>query len=158
MTKKYTMNMFYRDVEKFNSIAGVFEECPEEKADLYLSLVFEELSETIKAFEERDSVELMDGCVDVMVTAFGLAQVLQKAGFDVEKAMKKVAENNLAKFPSAVEGCRHLKEFTATINKEHNVYVIRDDNGKIRKHEDFQPVDISDCVPKAFFKAIDNKE
>ena len=43
-------------------------------------------------------VELLDGAVDVFVVVSGLLQKLQHFGFDVEKALLRVPENNMSKF------------------------------------------------------------
>lgn len=153
--KTYRMTHLYNDVEKFNEIAGVFEGDLEQAADLYLSLIFEELTEAIEAYEERDKAELIDGCADILVTAMGLAQVLEKAGFDVEKAVKKVAQNNLTKYIDASEegGMVIPTEYTSTYNDKYKVIVLKDSNGKIRKPPGFQSVVLNDCVPaKGFFK------
>lgn len=137
----------YEQVFKFNKIAGVLDSPTYDTVDMYNSLGFEEMSESITALEEGNKVEVLDGCLDEFFIICGKMQILEKMGYNVQEGLKRVCENNLSKFPSVVDGCTRLKEYTATVNKEYNVYVIKDINGKVRKPEGFVPVDISDLVP-----------
>lgn len=146
------MTHLYSDVKRFNEIAGVFDGNLKEAADLYLSLDFEELCEAIDGFENEDMAELFDGAIDKIVTGFGLLQVLEKAGFNVERGMKKVAQNNLTKYTSFYPTVVNAG-YSVTFNDKHSVYVLKDENGKIRKPFEFESVDLSDCLPKKdFFK------
>lgn len=148
--KKFRINKAYASVEKFNEIAGSLHEVDSSKIDLQLSLIFEEFSETIEAFEKQDNIKLVDGAADLFVTVSGLLQQLSVAGFDVDKAVDKVCGNNLDKFPKVNTALRFDGEFTSTLNEKHQVYVIKDKAGKIRKPADFIPVDLSDCVSHNF--------
>lgn len=148
--KKFRINKAYSSVEKFNEIAGSLQDVDSSKIDLQLSLIFEEFSETIESFEKQNSIKLIDGAADLFVTVSGLLQQLSAAGFDIDKAVEKVCENNLSKFPENGTAIRFDGEFTSTLNEKHQVYVIKDKTGKIRKPGDFIPVDLSDCVPENF--------
>ena len=148
----YSIQEAYKSVEDFNNIAGNLSAVDEDSIDAQISFIFSELEETITAFEERDAVELADGCADIIVTAFGLMQKLEVAGFDMLAVMKKVCENNMDKFPLKGEFLKYNSNFTATLNKEHNRYVIKDAQGKVRKHSNFVEVDIANLVPATFFK------
>lgn len=142
----------YESVKKFSTIMGTLDNPTLDTLDLYNSLGFEELSESISAFENKDAVEVLDGALDEFYIACGKLQVLEALGMNVEEGLRRVCENNLSKFPSIADGCRYLKEYTKTENTEFNVYVIKDNNGKVRKHEDYKAVDLSDLVPKGFFQ------
>lgn len=142
----------YKSVEDFNLLAGNLHTVDEESIDAQVSFIFSELEETITAFEERDAVELADGCADIIVTAFGLMQKLEVAGFDMLSVLKKVCENNMEKFPLKGEFLQYNKDFTATLNKEFGRYVIKDIQGKVRKHSNFVEVDIAELVPTNFFQ------
>ncbi len=148
--KKFRISKAYSSVEKFNEIAGNLTNVDAESINLQLSFIFEELSETIEAFENKNSRELIDGAADIFVTTAGLLQKLSILGFDVDKAIEKVCENNLSKFPDVGTAIRFDGEFTSTLNEKHQVYVIKDKTGKIRKPADFIPVDLSDCVSHNF--------
>lgn len=113
--------------------------------------MWEELNETIDAFEVGDAVELADGCADIIVTAFGLMQKLEVAGFDMLTVLKKVCENNMEKFPLKGEFLQYNRDFTATLNKEYGRYVIKDSQGKVRKSSNYVPVVLDDLVPVNFF-------
>jgi hypothetical protein len=155
---KYTIGMFFRDVEKFNRIADNLSDITPEKVNNQISVNYEEAVDIITGFEEKDAVELLDGVVDNLFTCMGLLQQLEVAGFNTEKALKKVAANNLSKFPTdkfptipvpeqAVEEGWQLVH-----NKQEGVLIWKDTNGKIRKPHGYQSVNLSDCVPeKGFF-------
>lgn len=145
--KSKAISNAYESVYKFHEIAGVLDNPDYETVDLYNSLAFEELSESITALEENNPVEILDGAIDEFYIACGKLAVLEKMGYNVEEAIKRVCDNNLSKFPKVENGCAHNKEFTATINKKHNVYVIRDENKKIRKPVGFVGVVLDDLVP-----------
>ena len=140
----------YNQVAKFNEIGESFSGNLAEAADLYLSLVFEELSECVSAFEEKNPTEMLDGACDILVTAFGLVQALEKAGFDMDEAMERVTANNLDKFPSSVSEVP--KGMTATLNGKYNVFVLKDVAGKIRKPPNFKSVDLGGTVREDFFQ------
>lgn len=154
---KETIGESYEDIKKFNEIASNLEGDMVAKVDHQLSLIFEELTEAIEGVETGNAQELLDGAIDTWVTAVGLLQKLEAAGFDVAKAMRKVDENNLSKFPYSC-GFQHDPEFNITLNDKHQRWVIKDENGKVRKPADFEPVDLSDCVPKDFFNNNKQKE
>lgn len=142
----------YQDTYKFNDIASQFDDVDYDSINRQLSYVFEELTETIDGFEQKDSVALLDGICDILVTAFGLAQKLSVAGYDVDEAMKRVCSNNLEKYPKVGSPLNYNASFKTTWNDKYNVWILKDESGKIRKFKDFRSVDLSDLVPKEFFK------
>jgi hypothetical protein len=147
----YSIFTAYREVEKFNKIAGNLENVTAESISNQLSYIFEELTETIDALESGDAVELLDGYCDLLVTVQGLGQKLNAAGFDTQEAEKRVNDNNLSKYIPVNKAIHYDPSFTKTLNEEYNVYVLRDSNMKIRKPSGFVSVDLSDCVPEGFF-------
>ena len=148
----YSIFTAYREVEKFNKIAGNLDSVTPESVSNQLSYVFEELTETIDALENGDAVELLDGYCDLLVTVHGLGQKLQAAGFDTQEAEKRVNANNMSKYIPTNETIHYDPSFTKTLNEEYNVYVLRDSNMKVRKPSNFQSVDLSDLVPEGFFQ------
>ena len=150
----------YWDVYAFNNIAGNFENVNVESIDAQIKVVVEEVKELEKAFAEKNSVEMLDGVCDAFVTVAGLMQKMQAAGFNVNKAIERVCENNLTKFPNEIDACgdQHYAEQGWNIfqNFEYDCYVLKDKNGKIRKPLNFKAVDISDLVPENFFKPGNN--
>jgi predicted HAD superfamily Cof-like phosphohydrolase len=170
----YSIFTAYREVEKFNKIAGNLENVTAESISNQFSYIFEELVEGIDGYEAatnavednyadsldveeaheiiKDSVvEILDSACDLFVTVTGLMQKLEAAGFDVATALKRVNENNMSKYIPANKAIHYDPSFTKTLNEEYNVYVLRDSNMKIRKPSGFVSVDLSDCVPEGFF-------
>jgi phosphoribosyl-ATP pyrophosphohydrolase len=141
----------YHSVKEFNEIANNFNNVGYDSINNQISFVFEELEETITAFENNDAVETLDGVCDLFVTIVGLMQKLEVAGYNVEEALKRVNENNMSKYIPKGKSFTYPKGLTAHHNKKYNVYVLKDETGKIKKPSNFQPVDISDCVPANFF-------
>ena len=157
----------YNKTKQFNTLCGSLA-----KADvvLQLKLMLEELEETLSAvshfIEEDDNysinirpyggvqddwnlVELIDGAVDMKVISDGLLQILEAKGFNVSKALLKVGDNNLSKFPTIEPNMADYNpRWTKTYNEKFGVWVLKDENGKVRKPHDYVPVDLSDCIPK----------
>lgn len=149
---------FVQKVKEFNKIAGTdTDKFDKRNTALYIGLQLEEMAEKIDAilegtpsiqmlllkkiletyseeFKEGDFDHLMthidrtkalDADIDLAVVALGGAIAI---GADVECACHCVADNNLSKFPQIDTGER---------------IVIKDDNGKIRKPENYTPPDLS---------------
>jgi len=142
----------YESTRVFNSVAGNLLDVDEFSVDNQISFIWEEFAECVDAFEQKDSVELLDAACDLFVTVAGLMQKLEAAGFNVEEALKKVCDNNNSKYIPIGKPVPYDSEFTATFNEEHKVFVITDSNGKIRKPSNFKSVDISNLIPDHFFK------
>ena len=137
----------YTKVKKFNEIAGNLGDVTDESIDNQISYIFEELQETITAFEGGDKIELLDGACDLFVTVAGLMQKLVMQGYNVAEALDRVNDNNLSKFPVNLEPAdenRYWPEF----NDKHNRWVLKDETGKVRKPADFVSVDLTGCIPK----------
>lgn len=129
-------------VWKFNTISGsLVGEITYDKLKLQANLIKEELEETFEAIDTFDEKEIVDGVCDILVTAFGLAQMLESRGHHVYGALQEICENNLTKMPPS----RSLGElefdklneqgYDITFNlfgNEHYV-VLKDENGKVRK-------------------------
>lgn len=149
----YEMNDFYNDVYTFNKVAGRFDNVTLASVNEQTSFNYEEAVEIITAIEEEKSdVKLLDGYVDNLFTAIGGLQMLAAKGFDVELALKKVAENNLSKYlkepPIAIPVGQKVE-----YNREYDLFVMKDGNNKVKKPSTYKDVELSDCVPaKGFFK------
>lgn len=107
------MNNFTKDVYLFNKIGGTPQDQTYKNLWGSIALVQEELDETHLAmrnflknneqWSDKDRVEVLDGVVDILVTALGIAY---RAGFtkeQVEKAMEVVSDANLNKFCNTEE-------------------------------------------------------
>ena len=148
------VSRFESSVFSFNATAGNFDnldtvEGVSKALSSQVALILEEVKETIEA---KNSIEALDGIVDVLVTAFGYAQMLEHIGVDVAKAMNLIAENNLSKFPLSAEYAQRSvkmyadKGINVTAIKNDGRWVIKDEKGKVRKPYNYKPVDLSSCV------------
>lgn len=139
----------YQSIKKFSEISGVLDNPDYDTVDLYNSLGFEELSESITALEENNPVEVLDGCIDEFYIVCAKMAILEKMGFNVEEALRRVCENNLSKFPDISNNKTNVwsPEYEAMINKKHQVLVLKNKAGKVVKPPGFKPVDLSDLVP-----------
>ena len=148
------VSRFESSVFSFNATAGNFENMNDiesigESLSSQAALILEEVKETIEA---KNYIEALDGVVDVLVTAFGYAQMLEHIGVDVAKAMNLIAENNLSKFPLSDEDAQRSvkmyadKGINVTAIKNDGRWVIKDEKGKVRKPYNYKPVDLSSCV------------
>jgi hypothetical protein len=142
------MRVAYDEVVQFNEIAGNLTNVTIDSIDNQLGFIFEELTETIDALEAGNRVELLDGACDLFVTVAGLLQKLEAAGYNVAHALGRVNANNLSKFPKVGELLSNKNGFTVTLNEKYQRIVLKDENGKVRKPDNFVAVDLSDLVPK----------
>lgn len=145
---KRALSDLYSDASKFNQIAGNDSKLTWADMKFQVKLLQDELDETKEAIENKDTVELLDGAADVAVVLFGLIRKLEILGFNVDHALYRVSDNNLSKFPYSEQTADDsLKEgWTATYNQSYGVWVIKDENGKIRKPTTFKDVKLGDLV------------
>jgi NTP pyrophosphatase (non-canonical NTP hydrolase) len=151
---KDSVGQSFMNIKTMNGIAGSLGGS-EESVDLQLSLCFEELEEAIDAFEKGNAVNLLKESVDLFVVTCGLLQKLESAGYDVEKAMRKVDENNLSKFPTTRPQQFPAAAATCTYNEMYGRYVIKRPDGKFLKPVEYLAVDLSDCANVTFFATRD---
>jgi hypothetical protein len=153
----YSVENFWESCKKFNIIAGKDKVNSWEELGNQAKLIAEEANEITEAIEAQDICAVLDGCIDVLVTAFGLKQQLQNLGVDVNLAMNLVAENNLSKFPTEEEKALKTKQYydslgipTNVYSKNYNsetYYVVKDKSMKVRKPVDFKSVKLDNCIP-----------
>jgi hypothetical protein len=145
----------YESVERFNDIAGNFDNVDVAAIEAQIKVVVEEITELKDAFYNKDAVGLLDGVCDGFVTLMGLIQKMNVAGFEVSEAIDRVNANNLEKFPTHMSinqiGEYEDEGWIVTPNEKYNCFIIKDQNAKIRKHLGFKPVEIADLVPEGFF-------
>lgn len=156
----YDLNCFANDCYLFNELAGRFDgTITLEALGKQASLIDEELKETLHGISIGDNAEILDGIVDVAVTAIGLIHMLQASGFDVNRALEKIARNNLSKYPKAdAEGIQTLSKTIEMYEQQgvpvkfkvqdERIIIQRKDTGKIMKPHGFESVNLSDCLPK----------
>jgi hypothetical protein len=142
----------YDSVKVFNQLAGNLNAVTLAKVDNQVSLCFEELTETIDGVEAKDMTELLDGACDMFVVGAGLLQQLEAAGFDVARALKRVTDNNLTKFPleMSTEDMATAKAAGYSINFDSNNYryVLKNSAGKVMKPAGYKSVKLNDLTGK----------
>lgn len=152
---KYTEQMFTEDNYKFNILAGKDKLVSLEDLKEQYNLIYEEVAELCEGLRCNDPVEVLDAVVDIYVVLDGLKQKLENLGFDIPEASYRVAGNNLTKFPISKENAEETKQMY--LDKEINViveynqvferWVVKDQQGKVRKPVGFKSVELDDLVP-----------
>ena len=116
------MNMAL-DVQIFQSACD--QQPNEENATLYHKLINEEFNEFLKAYQDKDEVEQLDACMDLIWVTLGYCHM---RGYDVRGAWNEVTTSNLWKID-------------AKTGK-----VIRREDGKILKPEGWTPPDLTKFI------------
>ncbi len=150
----YSLKKFEKDIRKFNERCGNVDCTPEMSlADTCATVlpqakvILEEAKELLKACEEQNEQEILDGSIDVLVTSLRLLSLLGKR-YDLMKAAELVMENNHLKYTddlllvqSWLAGTTY-KMSGATV-KDVKYYCVKDDNSKIRKWGGFPKVELN---------------
>lgn len=156
MIDDYNISDFQLDCYAFNEVAGKNKLCTLKDIEFQYNLVLEETKEIKdKGIDKNNAKEVVDGVVDVMVTALGLMQKLEYLGVDMNKAMLDTAYNNLTKYPSseriAIETAQMYEQegtqVTVEYNSEYELFVIKNLKDKVMKPIGFENNDLSDCIP-----------
>lgn len=153
----YGLDDFNFDIDEFNSISGQYSKTDKESIDNQIKLVEEETKEVREAFDTGDYLELTKETIDLLYVSIGLLSKLEVLGIDVGHAMKEVAKNNLSKFPASEElANKTLADFTSkgikcniSYDEDYEVFVIKDENQKVRKPLGYKKADISKFVPSS---------
>lgn len=152
---------FMLKIERFNELAGKsYRSSIDEEWWVAMKnqaeRVIEEAQEILEACDKRDVTMLLDGVVDVAVTALPLMPMAQAVGFDVSKANDLVAENNITKIVSDASlardtAGRYGEEYCYIDNvivDGINYYPVkRYEDDKLLKPIGYESVNISDCLP-----------
>lgn len=157
MIYDYDISDFQDDCYAFNEIAGKNTLTSLKDIEFQYNLILEETKEIKeKGINCNNAKEVVDGVVDVMVTALGLVQKLEHLGVDMNKAMRDTAYNNLTKYPSdertAIETAVKYEQEGVQVNVEYNseceLFVIKNMKDKIMKPVGFESNDLSNCIPE----------
>lgn len=156
LVNEYSLKKFEKDIRKFNERCGNVDCTPEmslaETCSAVLpqaKVILEEAKELLKACEEQDEQELIDGAVDTCVTTLRLLSLLGKR-YDLMKAAELVMENNHLKYTKDIEQAEQwvvasppdiYGESSKSGGK--NYYYLKDLNGKIRKWPGFPKVELN---------------
>ena len=96
-----------------------------ENAELYYKLIKEEFEEFRVAHREKDEVEMLDACMDMIWVILGFCHM---KGYKVDAAWNEVARSNLAK----------IDPFSGK--------VLKREDGKVLKPEGWKPPDLTGYV------------
>lgn len=150
------MQELYDLTKRFNDISGANKELSLKAMREQFLYIDEEVNEIKEALDNKDLVELLDGCIDTVITVYGMLQKLENLGVDINQAAIDTAMNNLSKYPTSpaiahrtVEKVKIEKGIDAvvTLNEEHGVYVIRNKyTGKVCKPLDFVSNDLNSYI------------
>ena len=151
----YTINDFKKDQDAFNIISGQASKTSYEDLNNQLDLIKEEVFELDADVQTLNFEGIVGETVDVLFTALGLVQKLEAKGINMLKAMEIVAKANLSKFPAIYSDVKESEEFykakeikvNISYNDLYEVYLIKDENDKVRKSVNFVKADVSSCVP-----------
>lgn len=141
-----------------NEIAGQHTKLTQQDFKNQVEIIRSEFQELVDAIEAKDNLEILDGAVDLLVTAFGMIRKLKEAGFNVDHAMEKVGINNLTKFPTSLtvvdDSVKMYAEKGVTIkpvfNHIYDRWALMDEGDKYKKPITYKNVDLTDCLPKEF--------
>jgi hypothetical protein len=156
MQTSYDISDFQVDCYAFNEIAGKHNLTSLKDIQRQYELILEETLEIKeKGIDKNNVKEVLDGCLDVMVTAFGLMQKLEILGVDMSTAMCDTATNNLAKFPSDIQEALETSMYHSSqgvivrseYSTEYEVFVIKNRQDKVMKPASFESNDLSNCIP-----------
>lgn len=138
----------------FNAMAGNNKRL--EKVDLenQLKLIYEEFLETNDGLRNDEPEEILDGAIDMLVVVTGFIEALRHRGYNVDRAMRKTADNNTTKFPVATTEADHEvarslqpENTRAEFNSVYQSYVFLNDNNKVVKPIGYVKNDLKDCLP-----------
>ena len=103
---------------------------------------------------------MLMGLGDVKYVAAYLQTLLESVGVKFNKAYRKICGNNDQKFSTSKELVLQWQAEKAISHPEIETYIAeteyegetyytlrRKDNGKVVKHNNFEAVDLTDCVP-----------
>jgi hypothetical protein len=156
MNNDYNISDFQMDCNAFNEIAGKHKLTTLNDIEFQYNLILEETKEIKeKGIDKNNAKEVVDGVVDVLVTALGLAQKLEYLGVDMNKAMRDTAYNNLTKYPSkeltAIQTAQMYEQDGVQVvveyNSEYELFVIKNLKDKVMKPIGFESNDLSNCIP-----------
>ena len=150
-------------VERFNVITG---KAPSKDInELYKQIenqctyLLEEVKETLKAAQEKDIVEVVDGICDVKYVASQLQTLVESIGVNFDGAFSKVCDNNDLKFTQSYQTASEWQDYHLENGKDNYIswveykgsvyYTVCDKHtNKTLKFENFPKVDLTPYIPE----------
>lgn len=125
------------------------------------TFLVEEVLEMKEAALAGDWLEVLDAHADIRFVRDYLDDLCVAAGLNINKAFRKVCANNAEKYSTSKELVLRWQAEKAASHPELETYIAeteyegttyytlrRKDNGKVVKHNNFEAVDLTDCLPK----------
>jgi predicted HAD superfamily Cof-like phosphohydrolase len=137
------MLTIFQRVWKFNLDAGTEmgrKEISFSEKNNEINMLQEELDELHEAFKNNDRVEIADALADIIYVAMG---TMAKHGMDYERIMHEVCQSNESKYQKDSE--------------TDELVLVKNENGKIVKGENFKSPDLSFVADQAPLKLIFKK-
>lgn len=158
------LNEFSDNVYQFNEIAGNNTKLSIEDFQSQQRCLIEEVNEISEGLANKDVEEVLDGVIDTLYVVIGMLHKLEEMGINTSEAMKRIAENNLSKFPTYskelsdktfeqynLKGINIRSEIKYVGLPRNEVLVFTDKNSKIRKPYGFKSVTLKDLVTGVHF-------
>jgi hypothetical protein len=148
----------YNSVRMFNNIANNIgnntQQTLRERLLNQIKIIQSELNEFKLGVETNDPLETLDGVGDLFVTAAGALQMVDEVS-RAREALLEICDNNLSKFiqisnPNAQQIIQDSVKYyaekglhvVAELNSTFGVYVLKDQDGKVRKPTNYKSVDL----------------
>lgn len=104
------MNTHFESIYKFNEYGNTPVKPSYDNLRQAINLVQEEVRETVEANRDGDMTGVLDGVVDIIVTAVGISYRAGLTRQQLELALSVVNEANLSKFPTTEEDAKKSVE------------------------------------------------
>ena len=104
------MNTHFESIYKFNEYGNTPIDDSYENIRQAINLAQEEVRETVEANRDGDMTGVLDGVVDIIVTAVGISYRAGLTRQQLELALSVVNEANLSKFPTTEEDAKKSVE------------------------------------------------
>lgn len=155
----------YEAVVKFNVMAKgikpIYSPISDEfynRMAVQLKLLRDEVDETLEAIENKDNPEILKEAIDVGVVWMGMMAILRSAGFQIQRGMESVCDNNLSKI---VDNLEDAEKSVAALDEQgvkayieevfyfgETCYAIRRaPDGKILKPHTYKKITLEGCAP-----------
>lgn len=150
-------------VALFNDIGGNLSNVNREKLIAQAKVVKEEGLELVEAVLGGNNEEILKECIDCMVTVVGMFKMLEQQGYDTMGAWLETNQNNMSKFTTSLidvdDSIAHYYNKGVIVKAEYNdfydVYVLKDECGKIRKPLSYKKCSVACYTPKGIPPVMD---
>ena len=153
----YALLEFKRKCNDFGVIAGKDGVPSEDDLRNQVRLITEEAKELKDTLEMGEPlINTLQELTDVLVVSLGLLEMFRELKYDVDGALLAVADCNLSKFTQSGKVFLDSRgdylskgiNVNSQYNAEYDVWVLKDENDKVRKPIGFKKVNLEEFKPK----------